>query len=388
MKRTLFFFAVVSFALSALATHCLAQTAPLPYGTLYGNLSTFSSANCTGGGWVPGMQCATGTMQCDPSLYADNLGFTIGYATPASPTGTVVAFNGGNGTAPGSAVSHEVDTLQYYLANGLEVVQVAWNSPGWETSRISFPPDTYGNVLNAACRPAGILHLVRNTPLLFPSGGAMCAQGFSAGSAAVAYTLSWYGAGWGPTGYIDNVELISGPIASRFDEGCEVPVAPNINVCQGSPTCSFPPGGQPWSVTPEFVDNFENYPRTWSNIAACANNSGGNTSIYNGAWYGMSILNPNVTTQQLSFPSTSMHAWLCASVDGNVEPMNNSSSQGWLFYQQTSWKSAPTPLVNAVANCDHPEGVYGTNATAYDGIPGHPIVLIEQDMFNNCRPHH
>ena len=82
-----------------------------------------------------------------------------------------------------------------------------------------------------------------------------------------------------------------------------------------------------------------------------------------------------------------MHAWLCSSVDGNVEPMNNSSSQGWLFYQQTNWMSATTPLVNAVANCTGPEGVYGTDATAYDGIQGNPIVLIEKDMFNNCRPH-
>lgn len=386
MKRICLFLSVASLALSALATHALAQTAPLPYGTLYGSLSTFSSSNCTGGGWAPGMQCATGTMQCDPSLYVDNLGFTIGYATPASPTGTVVAFNGGDGTAPGSAVSHEVDTLQYYLGKGFEVVQVAWNSPGWETSKTFFTPDTYGNVLNAACRPAGILHLVRNTPLLFPSGGAMCAQGFSAGSAAVAYSLSWYGAGWGTTGYLDNVELVSGPIASRIDLGCQIPVAQNINVCQGSPTCAFPPGGQPWSNSPEYVDNFETYPRAWSN-APCANNSGGNTSIYNGIWYGMSILTPNVTTQQLNFPSTSMHAWLCSSVDGNVEPMNNSSSQGWLFYQQTSWASASTPLVNAVANCDGPEGVYGIKATAYDGIAGDPIVLIEKDMTNNCAVH-
>jgi hypothetical protein len=117
MKRIFFSLAVVSFALSLLTTLAFTQTAPLPYGTLYGNLSTFSSANCTGGGWVPNMQCATGTMQCDASLYVDKLGFTIGYATPSSPSGTVVAFNGGNGTAPGSAISHEVDTLQYYLAN-------------------------------------------------------------------------------------------------------------------------------------------------------------------------------------------------------------------------------------------------------------------------------
>jgi hypothetical protein len=82
-----------------------------------------------------------------------------------------------------------------------------------------------------------------------------------------------------------------------------------------------------------------------------------------------------------------MHAWLCSSVYGNAEPMNNSSSQGWLFYQQTNWMSANTPLVNAVANCDGPEGVYGTKAIAYDGIQGDPVVLIENDMTSSCTAH-
>ena len=75
-------------------------------------------------------------------------------------------------------------------------------------------------------------------------------------------------------------------------------------------------------------------------------------------------------------------------VDGNAEPMNNSGSQGWLFYQQATWDSVPSPVINAVANCNGPEGVYGTNATAYDGIPGNVGTLLTTDMKNSCKPRH
>jgi hypothetical protein len=189
MKQTLLTVSLAFLALSAFTTPARAQTAPLPFGTLVGGLSTFS--NCpANSGWVPTMQCATGTMQCDASLGVDNLDFTIGYLAPSGANnGTVVALNGGNGTAPAAAVSHEVQDLQYYLANHLAVVQVAWKS-AWEETQHPIPAGSYGNILNAACRPAGILHLVRYTPTFFQSGGAMCAQGFSAGSAATVYALS------------------------------------------------------------------------------------------------------------------------------------------------------------------------------------------------------
>jgi hypothetical protein len=42
----------------------------------------------------------------------------------------------------------------------------------------------------------------------------MCALGDSAGSAAIAYSLAYYGAG----SYLDNVELLSGPVLSDIEQ--------------------------------------------------------------------------------------------------------------------------------------------------------------------------
>jgi hypothetical protein len=187
-KNLLLTLGLVCLAITAFTTYTPAQTAPLPPGGV--TLGTFSTSNCTDGGWAPGMSCANGTVICDISLGVADLGFTLGYAVPSgSNLGTVVAFSGGGGTSPATATGGEVQALEYYLANGLEAVQVKWNSD-WEGAQFAYSPsEPYGNILNAACRPAGILYAVRNTPLLFNPGGGMCAQGFSAGSAAVAYSL-------------------------------------------------------------------------------------------------------------------------------------------------------------------------------------------------------
>lgn len=388
MKRALFTVAVLFLALSALTIHTHAQSAPLPYGIVQ-NPGTPSPANCVGGGWVSGETCVHATMHCDASLGVDDLGFTYGYLAPTGTiNGTVVAFSGGGGTAPSTAAGTEALALQYYLSNHLEIVQVKWDSD-WEMTTNPIPPDWFGNIQYSACRPAGVLHYVYTKSTLFQPGGGMCAQGFSAGSAAVVYALSWYGAGWGTTSYLDNVELLSGPVLSEVDTGCEVPVAPNVTVCQGAPGCQIASNVQPWSVTPEYVDGYENYPQKWSNIYSCANTSHGNTSMYNAVWNNMSILSSSVTSRQLSYPNTSMNAWLCANVYDNEEPMNNSSSQGWLFYSYSGVNFMPNNWkVNAVSNCDGPEAVMGTDATGPDGVTGDAFALITNDMVNQCKPHH
>jgi hypothetical protein len=160
-----------------------------------------------------------------------------------------------------------------------------------------------------------------------------------------------------------------------------------VTVCQGAPGCTMQSDVQPWSVTPEYIDGFENYPRKWSNISGCANTSGGNIGLWIPVWNNMSILSSSITSQQLSYPSTSMKAWLCGSVYNNGEPMNNSSSQGWFFYQQATW-DLTTSVVNAVTRCHGPEGVYGQYAKAYDGVAGNVGALITTDMVNNCTSHH
>ena len=241
----------------------------------------------------------------------------------------------------------------------------------------------------------GLLNFVHNStaannanPILFQTGGGMCAQGTSAGSAAIVYTLSWFGAGYGSTGFVDNVELISGPVLSRVDNGCQVPISPSLTVCQGSPGCRLATGVQPWTVTETFADGFEKGPREWSNIYACANVAGNNnTNPWNGVWNNMSILSSSIGSQQLSYPSTSMNSWLCGSVYNGAEPMNNSSSEGWLFYQQASWDPLLPAVVNAVTSCDGPEGVAGTHGTGPNGIAGGGSAMIISDMETQCKAH-
>ncbi len=393
MKRVPFALAVTLLALSTIAIHTHAQTAPLPYGMVQ-NQGTFDPANCTGGAWVPGLTCAHATMHCDASLNVADLGFTFGYETPASGVnnGTVVAFAGGNGTSPATSIGNEVQALQAYLNGNLEIVQVKWDS-AWEATQDPIPPDWFGNIQYAACRPAGLLHFVFTSPALFHQGqgiprGGMCAHGFSAGSAAIAYSLSWYGAGWGSTGYLDNVELLSGPVLSEVDTGCEIPQQlALVNVCSGPPGCRMQSTVQPWNQSPEYVDGDENMVRAWSNIQACAGSPQSNTGPWNSVWNNMSILSSSITPQQLTYSNTSMKAWLCGSVYNNGELMNNSSSQGWFFYQQANW-DLTTSVVNAVTKCQGPEGVFGSNATAYDGVAGNVGVLITTDMIGNCHSHH
>jgi hypothetical protein len=382
--------AVLLFGLSIFSTH--AQTVPLPYGMVQ---NQNNSRTCPAlSGWVTAT-CVDATMHCDASLNVDDIPFTYGYSAPSGTyLGTVVAFSGGNGMTPATALGGEAPALQAYLAGGFEIVQVQWGSD-WEESKNTFH-GTYGNIQYAACRPAGLLEFVHNStaanhanPVLFNPGGGMCAHGFSAGSAAVVYALAWYGAGWGSTGYLDNVELLSGPVLTRIDYGCQVPFAPSLdNICSGtSPVCNRAPNVNPWSA-PEQFGSWANYPRDWSNITTCDNQMGTNTDQWNPVWQGMSILSSSITSQQLSYPSTSAKAWLCADVFGADEALNNSSSQGWLFYTQPGVSFMPGNWsVNAVTNCNGAEGVLGEHAIGPEGNTG--LQDVTRDMLAQCkaRPH-
>ena len=56
--------------------------------------------------------------------------------------------------------------------------------------------------------------------------GAFCAQGHSAGSSALAYSMSHYG-----IDRLDHVELVSGPVMSDLKQGCENPLRPRLRWC-------------------------------------------------------------------------------------------------------------------------------------------------------------
>jgi hypothetical protein len=187
--------------------------------------------------------------------------------------GLIVIHGGNGGTVPSSFASAD-----NYFRAGYEVVQIAWQDD-WEF--ISDPIQTgYGNIQAAACRPATVFNWVFNN--LFPSiltansQAGMCALGESAGSAAVAYSLAYYGAG----SYLDNVELLSGPVLSDIEQGCQWnPQAGNVQICGqtnyhgGQYGCQLG-GGSTWTLSPTYLTGPNGAVGKWTNDNSCANANG------------------------------------------------------------------------------------------------------------------
>jgi hypothetical protein len=316
----------------------VAVHAQAPYRAI-GSMGTVTSTSCTPG-FDSLMTCFRSTVTC-PNV-SPNLGLTFGYEVDPTKTynGTVVMLAGSGGTAP-STEPTELQFIQHYYAAGYEVIQLAWDDEWENSSDPPYPPGSYGNIQYAACRPATFLNYIYNTPLLFnrdlnhPHAG-MCAQGKSAGSAAIAYALAWYGAGDPTTlsgGYLDNVELLAGPPLGDIYEGCEYPHDGAVTVCGPGmdwiDACTgWPGGGIP--IPPVYADPARTGVREWTNIPQCGGTTT-DTSTWNPIWRAESIVAPPVNLQQFTYPNTSMEAWLCAS---SKTPMNNTTPQGYYFYKR------------------------------------------------------
>jgi hypothetical protein len=218
------------------------------------------------------------------------------------------------------------------------------------------------------------------------TGGGMCAQGASAGSGALGYSLAWYGAGDGTKGYIDKVELISGPVFSDVAQGCYVPQPPNtvppVDICAGSSPpawcVAWPAGGV--SELPSYVGGDQYAVAKWTGDDSCRGSMPTSQTSYNN-WRAQSIVNgPNGGGGSFYYPKTSMSAWLCASdTDGTY---NNSAPEGYLFYQAVG-NAQGLPLnfqVTAATGCMGPEGVgNGTiNSGPYKNDDG--FTAISNDM--------
>jgi hypothetical protein len=381
-------------SLVALVALCFLVPAPaahassggsLQLGTITGNTLMVA---CGGGDWLPGMVCHSATVAGCPNV--DNINFIYGYVAPTGvPKGVITYFDGGDGT---SAVKEEpeLEMLTYYASQGYGVVEIGW-STAWEHT-------TNANIQNAACRPATFLNFVyENIYLPITTGqngnakAGMCAQGFSAGSAAVAYSLAYYGAGT----YLDNVELISGPVLSDLNQGCEQS-PPSVTVCpSGQYGCQLGTDA-PWTLAPTYLGNDVNYINAWTNSSTCTTGS-------NSSWLAQSIVDQGAgAAPTFNYPATAMSGWLCRNVNNqlpncsgsnynyNLCP-NNSSSQGQIFYANiTNNNSPPFYNIYSVDGCNGPEGVpQGTVsalATAYQGQAPAGQVAVENDMAGSPGP--
>lgn len=264
--------------------------------------------------------CYSATVTCaNVNSTTPPLGLVYSYVTPPSPIGTIVLFSEAGGVLGGL---HEVNgqfVIDYYNAN-FEVVEVAWVNSDWEQTS-----DPLG-IMTAACRPAGFLNYVLTTPLLnsrlSKSTNGLCAQGISAGSGAVGYSLAWYldsNGAYLNTDY-DNVELESGPVFSNIEFGCEVPQPPVLaSICPpGQFGCS--PATTQWSNFFSYIDPNVGSIRQWTYTAtgnAC-NNGTATSSSNNQKWLSMSIVNGSGGS--FSYPNLGMAGWLCASSQPSTVP--------------------------------------------------------------------
>jgi hypothetical protein len=201
----------------------------------------------------------------------------------------------------------------------------------------------------------------------------MCAQGFSAGSGAVTYSLAWYGS----AAYLDNVELLSGPPFGDIEQGCRVPIAPTVTVCaEGQYGCN----GSPWQDSPAYVGGDEELVGPWSGWNVC--NEGKPTSAFeNSDWKGMSIVD-GTNDPSFVYPKTAMSGYLCSNIN---TVQNNTAAQGNFFYLQFTDPAQTAQFsVTRIDHCTGPEGV--TNGVTPQGTNG--FDAITSSMLSACIKRH
>jgi hypothetical protein len=343
------------------------------------------------------------------------LSFTFGYVNPTTPTvqGTIVFFNGSDGTDPaGDSTGNTPGETQYiadYLSAGYQTVQVAWSQP-WEDALIPWPPNNspLGNIQAGACRSATFLNYVFNSASMYHgvyqnnTKAGMCAQGASAGSAQIAYSLAYYGAPAGTQWWIDNVELISGPVFSDIEQGCIQPPPTNPpTICplnaQGQPQYGCRLGtGSPWSLYPTYLAGTNTGVGAWTDNNSCANGSN-TTQQSNSLWLAQSIVDQGTgATPTFTYSNTAMSAWLCRSLANQQSAQNcstnyvhydnfcpnNSTPQGQIFYAQISQSNSPPSYnVYAVDSCAGPEGATSSGAIV-TALPLPPLNTTYQDGYD------
>lgn len=347
-----------------------------PTPLLLGTVTGVGSTTCTAG-YNTGTTCFKGTVNCTG---AAPLNFIYG-ELGSGANGTIVIFNGGAGTVdqgPGGSPSFAND----YSNQGYRVVQVVWNDTAWENTASS---GSGSSIKVAACRPATVMHYVWQN---IYSGGGMCAQGTSAGSGAIGYALAEYGAG----SYIDNVELLSGPVFGDIEKGCVVPNTPSVTVCPASQTyckTGTPPEGG-WPDAPQYIGGDITAINNWSGINAC-NGSTNTTGTQNAGWKQMSLVD-GLSDSSFSYPQTTVAGYLCSNTSvscGSQPCQNNSAAEGQYFYTVVTGTGAKKLAVYRIDQCTGQEGV--TGSSAHLPPPNQTesgYTAIKTDMLANCHLNH
>lgn len=380
--------ALVLFAVAFAVHMAQSQTSTTP-------VASPGQVSCPAGeGLSPNAVCYQSSITCG-GLSSLSFWYAV---TPATVTqvGTIVLFNGAGGDTGPYGVSY----VPSYIKQGYQTVQVVFGTIGssteapWELGDSGTAP---WSIKTAACRPAGILQYMFNT---YESGGtgnppqgAMCAQGASAGGAAVAYSLAEYSAG----SYLDNAEFISGPPLADIAAGCAPPFSQSSVCAAGCQT-----GGEgSWLDSPEYVLGAEHCIDQWTGLASetsdCSMSTSTpvctNTTAYRTPWKDMSVVDGE-TDSTFSYPNTTMSGWLCSNTSvtctgdscspctGNA-CQNNSAAEGYDFFMHVT----TSHTVYRVDQCTNTEGADGTDATV-PALNESGLYAITTDMENNCVQRH
>lgn len=331
------FLAVTAFLFAPLSSE--AQSLPLPLGSV----TSITTVGCPAG-FITGSSCQH--LIIHGCAKAVDLGVTIGTISPAVPKSTIVLFTGSTGTRP-TGGNFATD----YFKFGYRVVDVDWDAKpasGWEDTGVNSREPA--NLLTGACRPATLLNYLENQ---FPSAP-FCAQGSSAGSSAIAFSIAEYGVA--PP---DAVEFVPGPVMSKVDFGCD----------SGSPTVLVnPTDGLQYDNNPQYVNQFATAISHFTG-QPCP------SSVPNLALSSQDVIQSGAN---LSWPHTFVGQWTCNLSSGLI---NNSSAQAEYFKDNLGITAGHS--LTAVSNCRGSEDVQ--NGTTLKGVKGQKG--IEAEMEAQCVRH-
>lgn len=356
--------------LSLAAGGLLAQS-PLPLGTVTDLGSTAcpnddSKPPVPAGGSVTCRRISVSGCPGVPVLSATIWIVKLGSGTPLA--GTVFLHDGRGGTL--NFTSGGTDPASYrhtlesnYESAGFQLVDIAWDHD-WE----NLAPNAASTRV-AACRPATVARWIWSSPLLHNSRRdiGFCGQGHSAGSAALAYSLAWYGLG----SFFDNVMLTAGPVFSHIDCGCDTGIpgghcgmqqlCPELPLATMQASLGYPVVARSW------IDANEG-------TSTCGTNNSG-TNPGDPKWDQDSILTPGGAV--LDYPKTAVSAWYCTS------GINNSPAEGSFFVHSVSQVlPGQPPQVFCSGTCTW-EKIYEAN---FNGVPA--TTVMAQKMTAACIPRH
>jgi hypothetical protein len=340
--------------------------------------------------------------------------------TPATgdSKGAILLHDGSDGTTFFNAGPSASDSYaSEYSAAGFTVVQLAW-SDSWHNNALRPPTKS---ILDEACRPASVMYHVF-TQLVPQNGKKNCAQGHSNGSAAIAYSLAWYGAYRGDGNgfdYLDSVLFTSGPTLSNVEKGCHYagngsPENDPVTVCGGTSKLSCTQGPSPWKDCPEYNNGTQidctgstNHPlstlstaqpisqSTLSAVNNCNNwrGDGSSTGPFNVKWRSMSLVQAPAQGGIYDYPNTAWGAFLCTNLQAgtsatcasgaSLDCPNNSAAQGWLYLSSLKTDNTTHP-VYGVDHCSYSEQIWVSGATIAGSGSTSAFTQSVNTMLDSC----